>query len=302
MDLLPKVLCSNVLRSRQQNGVHGGLHLVDLNKASSKDVLSWDKDVDWGDAFSNGDKGCRGLCFFNDLLYMTAAKQLYAFNQNYEIIGEYKNQNLDGTHQICQVDGKIYCVANVFDSILEFDCVQEKWTRGFQFDFTGCHHVFDPEERQIPKSDLLHLDSVTVRDGILWTSGSQTDKLYGVSLAGYNRYSIQLRQGCTHDCQWHPSGFLVYNLSKAGETWTDFGYCWKTPMPWAYTAHNDDFARINYTRGMAIYHDYIIVGTSPARLYVYEVGRTTPLVEVNISSDVRNSICGICLVPDSWEK
>ena len=69
---------------------------------------------------------------------------------------------------------------------------------------------------------------------------------------------------------------------------------WKTPLTkdiqWSVSS---DYAKAQYTRGMVLTEDYIIAGSSPARVDVYNLEHNTAIISVEISKDIRVSVCGM---------
>jgi hypothetical protein len=58
-----------------------------------------------------------------------------------------------------------------------------------------------------------------------------------------------------------------------------------------------DMARQAFGRGLCVFNDLIIGGSSPATISVYNSEYSTPLKTVNITMDVRNAIHGLEVWP-----
>jgi hypothetical protein len=62
-----------------------------------------------------------------------------------------------------------------------------------------------------------------------------------------------------------------------------------------------DHARQAFGRGLAMFEDrFIIAGSSPATLSVYELGSTRRVKRISLTMDVRNSIHGLALWPSEY--
>jgi hypothetical protein len=297
-----KVLASSVIRSTHRGDSHGGLYVVDTDKRTFEQVVDWDfEDIRW-DLSLGGDRGLRGLIFHGDHLYAAGARHLFVFNRDFQLVDQHTHRYLDGTHELAIDGDHLYNIANCYDTIMAFNLKTKLWDFGFQHIKGRYIEKFDPDTDTIPPADTLHLDSVSVKDGWIYYAGSTTEHLYGYHYFSGTLKSIQLYHKNTHNAQFWRGG-IVFNRSLESDTCfqiadgTKLVQHWPTPRVDRAKLTNAglpaDHARAEYTRGMVLGEDSICIGTSPACIHEFEVGRTEPISTVRLTLDVRNSICGM---------
>ena len=329
MSSVPKILVSSVVRATNKGDCHGGLYIVDMEKGTSEQVLDWNyPHISWDSG--GGDRGLRGLQFYDGELYAAGSRALFVFDENYELVRQYRTNMLVGTHETFLYNDLLFCIANVYDSILAFNLQEKSWGSAMQHIMGGPVVLLDPESPQVPlfdeqgemlvdendpemakwemvqESDTMHLDSVSVYNDWLFYAGSTTEHIYALNLR--NNYSIQqpLVHRDTHNAQPWRDG-VIFNRSIEGETcYQEQGNLvrtWRTPVhPNQITnfSHNDH-ARVGYTRGMVLTKDYVIVGTSPASVHMFSMDSASPVQSVHLSDDVRNSVCCMCPLTEPEE-
>jgi hypothetical protein len=297
-----KVLASSVIRSTFRGDAHGGLYIVDTDKGTSEQVVNWDyEDIRW-DLSLGGDRGLRGLIFHNDKLFAAGARNLFVFNKDFKLIETITHPQLDGTHELAIEDYRIYNIANCYDAILVYDLITKQWIKGFQHIKGRWPERFDPNTEEIPRADTMHLDTVVVRNGWVWYAGSTTDYLYGYHLwSGVDTDPIKLYHKNTHNARFWKDG-IVFNRSLESDTTFqtmdgELVQRWPTPRLPKDEMTNvgipHDHARSEYTRGIVLGEDSVCVGSSPACVHEFVLGKDEPVSTVRISHDIRNSICGM---------
>lgn len=296
--MLPKIIASSVIRSACRGESHGGLYVCDFNTNTCEQKLDWNyPNIDWESG--GGDRGLRSVLHYNDLLYCSGAKELFVFNKQFELVKRFSHRLIDGTHTMALHNEQIYMISNQLDSILVFDLKREEFIIGYRYNFQEGLTIFDPSKHVVPRSDSMHLDVVTIHDNHMCISGSQTPFLVEINLKDYSVRQEQIfyvgQHGGSHNLCHYMNG-LIYNIATRGETCFQKDkqvIIWKTPEPQKVDGYiSRDFAMKNYTRGMALYENYIFVGTSPARIIMYDFNRKELPREIVISTDVKNSICG----------
>jgi len=296
-----KVLASSVIRSTHRGDSHGGLYIVDTDKRTFEQVLDWDfEDIRW-DLSLGGDRGLRGLIFHNDLLYAAGARHLFVFNKSFELVNQYEHPLLDGTHELAIENNVIYNISNCFDAILALNLDTGKWTWGMQHIKHHWPQFFDPETEIVRRADTLHLDSISIKNNVVYYAGSTTENLYGVHMYSESvRAEILLYHKNTHNAQFWKDG-IVFNRSLESDTNYQVNnqlvQHWPTPKCDRSKLTNDglpaDHARAEYTRGMVLGKDSICIGTSPACVHEFVLGQEEPISTVRLTYDIRNSICGM---------
>ena len=147
---------------------------------------------------------------------------------------------------------------------------------GLQHKLSEVPTFFDSRTDEIEHSDSLHIDMVSCTDTYIFYAGSTTEHIYVVDLATQQWAQLPLARPNTHNAQYWQGG-LVYNRSVEQETVYErdgeVQMVWPTPQPEEVEQFAaGDHARVNYTRGMVLTDNHVIVGTSPARIYVYSLG------------------------------
>jgi len=324
MSELPKILVSSVIRSTERGDSHGGLYVIDLEQGSYEQVLDWKYDhINWDRG--GGDRGLRGLAFYEGELYAAGARAIFVFDKDYELVRQYRHNLLDGTHEICIYKDMLFSISNEHDVIMMFDLKTREWLFGFKTTLGEPVGVFDteapmvpifdenqemvmdendptiPKWEMLPKEDTMHLDSVSLHGDWMFYSGSQAEHLYALNIKTLEHLAQKLYFPLTHNAQPWKDG-VVFNRSVESDTSyqvnNELVKHWKTPtFPKPITNFSyDDHARVGYTRGMVLTKDHVIVGTSPASVHVYSLDHDLPVQSVYLSHDVRNSVCGMCAI------
>lgn len=333
----PRIIASSVIRSTVRGDSHGGLYVVDFETGEGKQVLDWDfPDIRWDSG--GGDRGLRGMAFYDDHLYAAGATYLYKFNKKFELVDKFNNPNFDGTHELCLYEDDIYCVSNSFDAILKFNLKEQEFDWGMQHGYDDSVKEFDPRTENVERKDKLHLDSVGVfaprmyqqevwlegdprfaskhwnkTPKTIYYAGSTTKYIYQYA-PGKDRKNdvIPLFYRNTHNAQRVEDGVFAFNRSLESQTCVQKQGMllkqWNTPLP-QIPGIPGDHARVGYTRGMVIKRQHtpqcktwIAVGTSPAAIHLYDMDQeshTNPIQSAILTNDIRNSICGMAEYP--WE-
>ncbi len=301
-----KVIASSVIRSAVKGQSHGGLYVIDTDKQIIKQVLDWTYPYIRWDLEDNGggDRGMRGIIFYKDHLYTAGSMYVYKFNKKFELVNKFDHQYFNGTHEMWRVDNILYTIANSFDAIWLFDLDKEKWLGGFYHTLEKSPVLFDVND-EIPYGDTMHLDAISVFNDTIWYAGSTTEHLYGFNLNTFEQKKIKLYHKNTHNARFWKQG-IIYNRAIESETCyqieDELIQRWSTPKMDNSIIINKvpgDHARIGYTRGMAIEIDTVAVGTSPASVHFFDLNSTEPIFSAILSTDIRNSVCGLSLYP--WE-
>lgn len=306
MITLPIILASSVIRSNIRKRYDGGLYKVNLNNQTFEKLLDWNiEKVYWKQEL--GDIGIRGSAFWNNCLYCCSSEEILVFNKNFELTNRFTNEVFRGSHEVYIDKNLLYTIANQFDSILIFDLIQEKFIKGFQFIPTKSElTIFDPQKFIPERSGILHLDMIFVKNNILHFGGSQFPYMGQINLQNHSMNFIPVKQpskwGGTHNLSFFNNG-MVYCLSDENKlVYEENGKVkkiWETPSTeniiWSISS---DYAKQGYVRGMVLAKDKIIVGSSPAKVMVFDLNNDKPIITVEISKDIRNSVC--CLTKYEW--
>ena len=324
---LPKVIASSVVRSTQQGDSHGGLYLVDLETEKIEKVIDWNTvDINWEGR--GKDRGLRGIAFYKDQILIAASNEIYVFDRLFNKVNSYSNKYLNHCHEIFVSDDQLYVTSTGFDSILEFDLRSELFTRGFEIRFNNCISflnniwqkfknnnlvnkpnlkLFDPNSDFGPKQfDQLHLNNIVIHNDYICVSGRKTNNIYGIKdemisiLAsiplGTHNASLLGDDGCVimNDTNFD----LARIINNEGISQNKFNIPMYSNEELEMNYIPKDHARQGFGRGLAIYEDkFLIIGSSPATISVFDIASSKLIKSINLSMDVRNAIHGLEIWP-----
>jgi len=325
---LPTIIATSVIRSAHQGESHGGIYIVDLQTNEMHQVVDWDDgSIEWEGR--GGERGLRGIVCLEDTTYVASNDAIYGYDECFNVIGKWTNRYLDHSHEIYYDSGTIYVTSTKFDAILSFDTEQNEFTTSFcirdlaspssnpsltnrvinhvkdalgmQSSLEPTFTPFDPTNENGPSPyDMFHLNSVAVRDGAVFFSGTKLPGLYAVE-NGHLREVADIPKG-THNAQPFQD-YVLYNNTSEEEACLarQNGTVMSRASIKRYREKEirnsdlpDDHARQAFGRGLCTYRDeYVIAGSSPATITVYSLPDLGVVKRVNISMDKRNAIHGL---------
>lgn len=326
---LPVVLVTSVIRSANKGQSHGGVYLVDLANGDASLVIDWDTaDIDW--TGRGGDRGLRGIAFAADRTYLAASDEVFVYDREFRRLGSFRNRYLKHCHEI-HIDGDdLYLTATGFDSVLRYDLNAERFVEGLALRFPTAARwwdrattrlpapritsvvppqpalrQFDPERGDGPApADTCHLNSVTAADGVVFVSGTRLWRLYEIRDGRLATYATIPPK--THNARPFRDGVLANATGNNQLRYTDrSGRPRQTLSVPTYPnaeLENADLAtgmaRQGFGRGLAIWRDrYVIAGSSPATVSVFDLDTGAVVQRVNLSMDVRNAVHGLEVWP-----
>jgi hypothetical protein len=304
-----KLVTTSVVRGSQQGQSHGGVYLIDLERRSVRQAVSWNKgDIDWRGR--GWDRGLRGIAFDRGLVYIAASDELLAFTPDFRPAGSWRNAYLKHCHEIAVYQRTLYLTSTGCDSILGFDLdAQEfRWAmhvETYQFRFKGT--VYDPRKQDGPLMlNKLHVNSVHCTQGGMYITGMRTGGMLLFN-GKHVQMAAQLPAG-SHNARPFRDGVL-FNDTEAdalryagrGEGLEDRAM----PVP-RYPDEellnrdmdSSEVARQGFARGLCVLSDSVVAGgSSPATVSVYDLAGNARLLSVNLTMDVRNAIHGLAIWP-----
>jgi hypothetical protein len=304
-----KLVATSVVRGSHQGESHGGVYLLDLQNLSATQTLDWNTvAIDW--AGRGWDRGLRGIAFDDDVVYIAASDELFAYRPDFSLIGSWRNPYLRHCHEITVHERRLYLTSTAFDAVLGFDLDAREfcWAlhiAAHQFQFKG--NGFDPRSPDGPLPlNKLHLNNVHCTTGGMYIAGLKTG---GMLLYNGKRVqmAVELPPG-THNAQPFRDGVL-FNDTEAdalrytgrGEGVEDRGF--KVPRYPETDLLNrgldqTSVARQGFARGLCVISPSVVAGgSSPSTISVYDLAANTRLLSVNLSMDVRNAIHGLAVWP-----
>jgi hypothetical protein len=314
----PTVLVSSVIRATDQGESHGGVYLVDLSAGTSTQVIDWNEaGISWEGR--GADRGLRGIAFHGQRVYLAASDEIFVYDPDFRQIESFRSPYLKHAHEICIAGGSLFVTSTGFDSVLELDLESRSWVRGWCLRRglpqqlarrLGGHlsprfRPFEPNGADGPAAgDTSHLNMVASRDGVLYVSGTKTDRIYTIS---GNRRGIHahIPLGC-HNAQPigdhvivnHTRSDRICLLDRDGTPVRSYELPSYDEGALDHGGMSRDRARPGFGRGLVVLPDGRIVGgCSPATVSLYATDAEQPMVSVNLSMDVRNAIHGLAVWP-----
>lgn len=320
---LPTVLVTEVIRSSHQGESHGGAHLVNLETGGRRRVLDWNEmDIDWSGR--GGGRGLRGIAFHGDHIAIGAGNELFIFDPDFSVVGSYPAPYCRDCHEIFADGDTLILTATGYDSLLEFDLNEHRFTAGYHFTVKnvrvntpsgpaiGAQIVaarFDPNSGDgPPPGDTMHINMVWRESGRTFICGTGLDALLssapGTAEGAYRPVARVPR--LTHNCRPFREGVL-YNATAqqrivhANPDGTERSVLPIPAFPRGRLEHSDipeDHARPDFGRGLTVTDDGLIIGAaSPSTVTVYDTEKHEPIKSVNLTADVRNAPHGLEIWP-----
>ena len=273
MNKLPRVIVTTIIRTADINQTHGYIYVVDLEKESINRCIKWDNpDISYEGR--GGERGLRGIEFYNDNIYIGSGTKLLEFDNNLEIKNSYYNKYLSDVHEISR-NNLIYKICNKFflPPLFTFKSFSN-------YDFM----VFDPSTDTGPTSihgridTQLHLNTVAPLDGKILFSGTNSNYQFSIENDNLKKYAV-IPLG-THNVLPY-RGLIIYNHTTAkkviisnlhGIVKRSFKTVQFKPSELEHMSNNAKEASPGWLRGLCIFKDKILIsGTSPATIKVYDI-------------------------------
>lgn len=315
--VLPKIICTSVVRSAHKGESHGGAYIIDLETEEVKQVLDWnDSSINWEGR--GGDRGLRGIGIHNANYYIAASNEFFVFNKHLKVIDSFTNKYLKHCHEISIYDHYLFLTSTGFNSILQYDLDSKQFICGYHikfnyikriangianFQFVPKVFIFDPKKscfNRPSQKDTLHINNVFVEHPKIFFSGTGLNRLYYIES---NKVKIfgNLPFG-THNARPF-NGNILFNDTENNKVVLsnqkgnhiesfDINHYKESSLQ-----NNDlpaDHARQGFGRGLAVTEEGLIIGgASPSTISLYRTGCKHAMKVINITMDVRNSIHGL---------
>jgi hypothetical protein len=325
--VLPKVLCTSVIRSTHVGDSHGGVYLVDLETGAHEQKLDWnDGSIDW--AGRGGDRGLRGIAFDGDEIYIAASDEIFVFDRTFTITRSIRNRYLKHCHEIEIAGGKLYLTTTGYDSVLVYDLTERRFVAGYCIrnphpeDLTPkslpgvklSFSRFDPSDDKGPSAgNTTHLNCVWVEGGSIYVCGLKVPHIVTIAQDGPAAYARV--PALTHNARPFRGGVLANATQEEFIGWFDREVRllrrFAIPrFPFQALKHADlpgDHARQAFGRGLCLFEhpqgagsDFgpvLIGGSSPASITAYRFDSAEILKTVTLTMDVRNAVHGLEVWP-----
>ena len=301
------------------------MYLLDLETEKFAQVIDWnDPSIDWQGR--GADRGLRGIAFYKGNIIAAASDEIFFYDQQFKIVASYKNQFLKHCHEIFVENDRLYLSSTGYDSILVFNLLNRQFEEAFFYRIeapissgidildrvgkkliTGkiSSYKYDPNYSEGPSlKDTCHINNVFCRDGWIYFSGRFLNELKRVNSDGVFETAAQIPKG-THNVQFFNEHLLMNNTDNEdvlittvkGDKVESFDIVKYDETRILNSNLSKDHARQAFGRGLCSYGEYIIAGSSPATISVFEKGKGSPIKSINLIMDIRNSIHGLEVFP-----
>jgi hypothetical protein len=304
MKKYPNIIASHIVRSAKRVS-HGGLYLVDLNSNKYKCVIDWNEKINWSGR--GADRGLRGICIYKDNVIVASSSSIVFYSFDFKRRASYSNEYLESCHETYIHKDKLYLSSTGRDVILCFDLLSRKFIKGYSVRGLKSIKEFNPlQSVDIPTGDRHHINNVFVNDSGIFFSGTNQPRLFKIDKQKIISFS-QIPKG-THNTRFLNENSLIMNDTKNNQiliTDKKNGSIKKRysikriPAKDMTNTHlTQNISRQPFGRGLALKGDWIIGGSTPGMISLYDMKRANSNIKnVFISNDLCMSIHGLEIWP-----
>ena len=305
---IPKLIATSVVRGSQQGDSHGGVYSIDFSNQNITQHIDWNTiDIDFSGR--GWDRGLRGIEFYADRVYIAASDELFVYDQDFNLLNSYKNPFLKHCHEISRRDNILFLTSTGFDSLLAFDLDTEVFSWGFyiekkQGEWQG--QRFDPLSDKGPSQiNEYHINNVRVEGSGIYFSGLHTNSLLHIDEVLLISEFTSLPVGA-HNAMLFKTGLLFNDTKSNCVRYVDRDGSERIfPVPIYdesslefFGADDSKVARQGFGRGLCTFNEqFIVAGSSPSTISVYDLLSGDKVTSVNLTMDVRNAIHGLEVWP-----
>lgn len=294
---MKKVVASHLVRS-SNNLKHGGLFVVDVTSGKYEKVFDWEEYISLeGRA---GDRGLRGISVYKDRVYVASARYILVFDKNFKLIEKLSNEYFHANHETIVHKDKLYIVSTGADSLLVYDLINKKFECGILLR-SKVPRVFDPNKsEQINCKDTKHYNSVYEFQGNIYISGTGVKNLFRVE-PGKPYVSFSKIPPGTHNCYIVDNDTLIMNDTRSNRIILqkrNSSVIRSVPVTKVKcnSVVNEKVARQPFPRGLVFDKEFVVGGSSPGMISVYNYKDFKKIRDVIMSDDIRMSIHGIAVI------
>jgi hypothetical protein len=317
----PRIVNTSVVRSAHKGESHGGVFLLDLKARSVQQVLDWNDDsIDWEGR--GGDRGLRGIAFHAGRVFLAASDEIFIYDKAFNREDSLRNRYLRHCHEIFVVGDRLFATSTGFDSVLECDLTTGSFVRGYCVRFSGLFRnrqirprlkfrphptlsTFDPNAEGGPSlADTSHINNVYVDAEGIYLSGMGLGNLWRIQdsrLSSFARIPYW-----THNARPFRDGVVlnwsskdrVASFSRQGRVLRSVDVPHYSRSKLENSDLPRDFAREGFARGLTTIDDrFVVGGSSPSTITLYDLDDAKAIESINISMDVRNCVHGLEIWP-----
>ena len=292
-----QLLATTVVRGATEGESHGALYLVDVGRGTADTIVEWsDPRISWKGA--GGDRGLRGIAWTEEAVFVAGARQVLVFDREFELREVVRNQYLAHVHELA-IDGRrLWMASTGRDSLLVFDTDLGRFVGGLciRTDEQGnvAYEPFDPNSPAGPSElDSIHLNNVVVHEGLVYASARDLTLMVAIDCGEVRPWATVPRG--THNPRPFRDG-LVYGDTAAGRAVrTDyFGRQLAAYRPGPFDGFEaTPVASPGFVRGLCIHSDVVVVGASPASLWLFDADTGATLDRIELERDLHHAVSSV---------
>tara|TARA_B100000809_G_scaffold250490_1_gene283009 strand:+ start:344 stop:1267 length:924 start_codon:yes stop_codon:yes gene_type:complete len=303
------------VRAAKQGDIHGGLYVIDIDSEEILHYAPYEKEF-VNDNERGGERGLRGIVVLDDRIIVSDSAGFIELDKSsYEIKRTFQNPDyFKSIHEIAFHEDHLWATSTAHDAVVKLDL--DFNIKGF-WEILGenieNHKALTGKKEITPETktenDNYHINSLFVSDGNLRISGlltplynfddmAQVCSVPTISMIddkpGGNQNSF------VHNFYEYEDVFVanLTSYSAIGFFYKDFvGYGWynnvSIPRSKDVKYQVDDVAVNNWNRGLARAGDKLVIGSSPARIVVYDMKTRKFEKEIALEKDIRHAIHGL---------
>ena len=287
--------------------MHGGLYVIDID--SGKVVHHAPYEMDFvNDNERGGERGLRGICVLPDRIIVSDSAGFIELDKNtYQIKRTHSDRDyFKSIHEICFSDGFLWVTSTAYDAVAKLDLdfnVLDFWEiKGNSLEsskeLTGKVSISSEEKTS---DDNYHINSIFADNGKVLVAGLLTP-LYDIETM-QEVCAIPYLQAHGHKIHSFVHNFYKYedmtianltsfNALGISKNNIDFSIH-KIPRSSHVTYHIDSIAKNNWNRGLARKDNILLIGSSPARILVYDLETDEFIKEIKLEEDMKHAIHGL---------
>ena len=303
-----KIICTTVVRAAKQGDIHGGLYVIDTESGSVLHHAPYEKDF-INDNERGGERGLRGIIVLDDRIIVSDSAGFIELDKDtYQLKRTFQDREyFKSIHEIAFFDDHIWATSTAYDAVVKLDLdfnIKGFWEIvGKDVDnhkvLTGKMEI-NPETKS--QNDSYHINSIfATKDGLLF-SGLLTP-LYDFDtfeevceIPMIQTASGALSNGFIHNFYGYEDFFTInfttfssLGISSNGKDFEHFGI----PRSNNVKYQVDEIASNNWNRGLARGGGKLFIGSSPARILVFDIEKKAFETEITLENDIRHAIHGL---------
>ena len=319
-----KIICSTVVRAAKQGDIHGGLYVIDVDSEEIVHYSPYAEDF-VNDNERGGERGLRGITVLDDRIVVADSGGLIELDkETFQIVRRFSDDKIfKSIHEICYFDNNIWVTSTAYDSIASVDLdfkLSGLWevVGENRSDYKALLGLEQINPGEAPEDDNFHINSISAYDNTLVFGGLITHLYDFKTMDVINPMPmIERSKSFQHNFYEYP-GFYAVNLTTFGylgliksddsvhtmpnsfnnESTTIERTLLKTrfvalPKAKKVKYHADEIAKANWNRGLARHEDFLFVGSSPARIIMFNMNDGKIEKTIQLEEDIRHCIHGL---------